>query len=56
MKFLLGLVVALAITIAWQTSVLSQEKATTAHTSSSMERMQQENEAAGRVPYEGDCE
>ncbi len=56
MKFLLGLVLALAVTIAWQASVLSEEK-TDASLQQAIDQVQQENLGAGRVSFdEADCD
>ena len=56
MKFFAGFLVALAVTIVWQTSVLSGEETNPA-VQKAMDTVQQENEAAGRVPFEpGDCD
>jgi len=56
MKLLVGLVLALAVTVAWQTSVLSGEKAGAAM-QQSIDRVQQENIGAGRVSFdEADCD
>ncbi len=56
MKFLAGLVLALAVTITWQTSVLSKEK-TSAAMQQSIDQVQQENIGAGRVSFdEADCD
>lgn len=57
MKFLIGLVVALTVTIAWQTSVLSQEETRNASTQQTVEQIQQENVGAGRVAFDdADCD
>jgi hypothetical protein len=56
MKLLFGLMVALAITIAWQTSVLSEEEQGQIQ-GQQTEQIQRENAAAGRVPLDdADCD
>jgi threonine/homoserine efflux transporter RhtA len=56
MKFFIGIFVALAATIVWQTSVISGEKAG-ASPQQAVEAVQQENQEAGRVPIDpGDCD
>jgi 23S rRNA A1618 N6-methylase RlmF len=56
MKFFAGFLVALAVTIVWQTSVISGEKTNPA-VQQAIDAVQQESQAADREPFEpGDCD
>ena len=56
MKFFAGFLVALAVTIVWQTTVISGEEANPV-AQKAIDTVQQENQAAGRAQFEpGDCD
>ncbi len=56
MKFFAGFLVAMAVTVAWQTSVLSGE-GTSPAMQEAIDAVKQENAAAGRDPIDpGDCD
>jgi len=56
MKLTLGIALALAATLVWQTSVLSREKAAESQNRAA-QQIQSENQAAGRVPLDNtDCD
>ena len=56
MKFFAGILVALAMTIAWQTSVLSGQEPDFA-AQQAADDIQSENRGAGREPFDpGDCD